>query len=154
RLTRTSRRRWPCNRLQDGGSLIDVIRSADALAEKLAELARGVRDAARTMIRQESEHGQLCRWHRAFQTELIHDLTEEDFADAYAQTITYGLLTAAILRVAMSEGSDGPAPIADDLSDIAPVANPFLKETLQTLIQPGGRKGRIDFDELGIQDVV
>jgi len=134
--------------------LIGVIRSADALAEKLAELARGVRDAARTMIRRESEHGQLRRWYRAFQTELIHDLTEEDFADAYAQTITYGLLTAAILRAATSEGSNGPAPIADDLSDIAPGANPFLKETLQSFIQPGGRKGRIDFDELGIQDVV
>lgn len=131
-----------------------VIRTADALAEKLAELARGIRDAAQTMIRHESERGQLRRWYRAFQTALIHDLTEEDFADTYAQTITYGLLTAAISRTDMSEGRHGTALIADNVADIVPVTNPFLKEMLRTFLKLGGRKGGIDFDELGIQDVV
>jgi hypothetical protein len=131
-----------------------VIRTSDALAEKLAELARGIRDAARTMIRHESERGQLRRLHRAFQTTLIHDLTEEDFADTYAQTITYGLLTAAISRTEMSEGRHGTALIAENVADIVPVTNPFLKEMLQTFLKLGGRKGGIDFDELGIQDVV
>src|SRR6185436_10595276 len=91
---------------------------------------------------------------KAFHAALIHDLDDERFADTYAQTITYGLLTAAISRTEMSEGRHGTALIADNVADIVPVTNPFLKEMLQTFLKVGGRKGGIDFDELGIQDVV
>ena len=131
-----------------------VIRTADALAERLALLARGIRDAATTLMDHESERGLLRSLHQAFQTALIHDLSEADFADTYAQTITYGLLTAAISRTEMSEGRYGTALIAQNVTDMVPITNPFLREMLQTFIQAGGRRGGIDFDELGIQDVV
>ncbi len=131
-----------------------VIRTADALAERLALLARGIRDAATTLMAHESERGPLRRLHKAFQTALIHDLSEADFADTYAQTITYGLLTAAISRTEMSEGRYGTALVAGNVTDMVPITNPFLREMLQTFIQAGGRRGGIDFDELGIQDVV
>ena len=131
-----------------------VIRTADALAEVLAELARGIRDRARLLMRSESERGALTKLYKAFQVALIHDLTPESFADTYAQTITYGLLTAAISRTEMSAGRHGTALIADNVADMVPVTNPFLKEMLQTFLSAGGRKGGIDFDELGIQDVV
>jgi hypothetical protein len=131
-----------------------VIRTADALADRLAVLARGIRDAARTLMDHESERGPLRRLHKAFQTALIHDLSEADFADTYAQTITYGLLTAAISRTEMSEGRYGTALVAENVTDMVPITNPFLREMLQTFLQAGGRRGGIDFDELGIQDVV
>ncbi|MDG4594667.1 MAG: hypothetical protein P9F75_03070 [Candidatus Contendobacter sp.] len=131
-----------------------VIRTADALAETLAALARGIRDAALTLLRHESAQGPLQKLLKAFQTALIHDLTEEGFADTYAQTITYGLLTAAISRTEMSEGRHGTALLAENVADIVPVINPFLKEMLPTFLTVGGRRGGIDFDELGIQDVV
>lgn len=131
-----------------------VIRTADALAQRLAALARGIRDSARTLMRSESEHGPLRQLHKAFQTVLIHNLTEEDFADTYAQTITYGLLTAAISRTDMSSGRYGTALLTEDIARIVPVTNPFLKEMLATFLKLGGRKGGIDFDELGVQDVV
>jgi hypothetical protein len=131
-----------------------VIRTADALVETLAALARSIRDAALTLLQLESEKGPLCQLLKAFQTALIHDLTEESFADTYAQTITYGLLTAAISRTEKSEGRYGTILLADNVADMVPVTNPFLKEMLQTFLTVGGRKGRIDFDELGIQDVV
>ncbi len=131
-----------------------VIRTADLLAEELARLARGIRDKARRMLAAESEKGPLTQLFKAFQTALIHDLTPAHFADTYAQTITYGLLTAAISRTEMSEGRHGTALLADDIANIVPVTNPFLKEMLQTFLKVGGRKGGIDFDELGIQDVV
>jgi hypothetical protein len=131
-----------------------VIRTADALAEALAALARRIRDAALLLLEHETETGALRSLHKAFQTALIHDLSEADFADTYAQTITYGLLTAAISRTEMSDGAYGTALIAENIADIVPVTNPFLKEMLQTFLQVGGRKGGIDFDELGIQDVV
>jgi len=145
------RKQWtPAFRHQVG----HVIRTADALAEHLAELACTIRDAAATLMAHETEHGPLRRLHKAFQTALLHDLTEADFADTYAQTITYGLLTAAFSRTEMSEGRYGTALIADNLTDMVPITNPFLREMLETFIRVGGRQGGIDFDELGIQDVV
>lgn len=135
-----------------------VIRTADALAARLAELARRIRSAAETIMAHESERGRLRKLHKAFQTALIHDLTEADFADTYAQTITYGLLTAAISRTDMSGGEGGTALVAENITDMVPVTNPFLKEMLGTFLHAGGRQGGqrngIDFDELGIQDVV
>lgn len=131
-----------------------VIQTADLLAEELARLARGIRDKAKRMLAAETERGALTRLYKAFQTALIHDLTAESFADTYAQTITYGLLTAAISRTEMSEGRHGTALIAQNVVDMVPITNPFLKEMLQTFLKAGGRKGGIDFDELGIQDVV
>lgn len=131
-----------------------VISTADLLAEELAKLARGIRDKAVKMIAAESSEGPLRKLHKAFQTALIHDLTENDFADTYAQTITYGLLTAAISRTEKSDGRHGTFIIAENVTDMVPMTNPFLREMLQTFLTIGGRKGGIDFDELGIQDVV
>lgn len=131
-----------------------VIQTADHLAEVLAALAKGIRDAAATLMEHETDKGPLTKLYRAFQANLIHDLTPEGFADTYAQTITYGLLTAAISRTEMSEGRRGTALVAANVADMVPVTNPFLKEMLQTFLKAGGRKGAIDFDELGVQDVV
>jgi hypothetical protein len=135
-----------------------VIRTADALAARLAELAGKIRAAAVTIMEHESERGRLRKLHKAFQTALIHDLTQADFADTYAQTITYGLLTAAISRTDMLGGEGGTALVAENITDMVPVTNPFLKEMLGTFLHAGGRSGNgrngIDFDELGIQDVV
>jgi hypothetical protein len=64
--------------------------------------------------------------HAAFKEALIHDLSEDDFADMYAQTIAYGLLTA---RVSRPTGL-----VADNLRDMVPVTNPFLKEMLETFV--------------------
>lgn len=106
------------------------------------------------MMQAESDRGPLTKLYKAFQAALIHDLTEENFADTYAQTITYGLLTTAISRTEMSGGRHGTALIADNVTDMVPITNPFLREMLDTFLKVGGRKNGIDFDELGIQDVV
>lgn len=131
-----------------------IIRTADLLASELARLARNIREVAGRLLDAETDKGPLTQLYRAFQTALIHDLTPASFADTYAQTITYGLLTAAISRTEMSEGRHGTALIADNLTDMVPITNPFLREMLQTFLKVGGRKGGINFDELGIQDIV
>ena len=41
---------------------------------------------------------------KAFQEALVHDLDEDGFADMYAQTIAYGLLSA---RIADPHEEDG-----------------------------------------------
>jgi hypothetical protein len=131
-----------------------VIRTSDHLAEVLAGFARAIRENVSVKLAAESEQGPLTKLYKGFQSSLIHDLTEETFADTYAQTITYGLLTAAISRTEMSEGRAGTALIAENVTDMVPVTNPFLREMLTEFLAVGGRKGGIDFDELGIQDVV
>jgi hypothetical protein len=131
-----------------------TIQTADMLAKVLASLARGIRDRCKTLIDAEPEDGPLKTLFKAFQSALIHDLTEETFADTYAQTVTYGLLTAAISRTDRSGGGGGTFVQADNITDMVPVTNPFLKEMLQSFLQAGGRRGGLDFDELGVQDVV
>jgi uncharacterized protein YukE len=132
-----------------------VIRTSNDLADALAHFARKIRDAATTIMAHESEaKGQLRKLHTAFRSALIHDLSEADFADTYAQTVTYGLLTAAISKTEMSEGRHGTALSAEDMTAMVPVTNPFLKEMLESFLQAGGRRGGMDFDELGINEVV
>lgn len=124
----------------------EVIKTSQQLAIQLADLARSIRRRANSVLRIESDKGPLRKLYAAFKEALIHDLSEDDFADMYAQTISYGLLTARVSRPA--------ALVADNLTDMVPVTNPFLKELLETFLKVGGRKGKIDFDELGINDVV
>jgi hypothetical protein len=79
-------------------------------------------------------------------------LSADDFADMYAQTIAYGLLTARVSRYA---GPGEPAAVSPrNLTDLVPITNPFLKDLLGMFLTVGGRKGKLDFDELGVNDVV
>jgi hypothetical protein len=123
----------------------EVITTTTELVEELARLADGTRRRARTILARESERGPLRRVYTAFKAALIHDLTEDDFADVIAQTISYGLLIARFSRAAIS---------AQNLVDMVPATNPFLRELLGTFLALAGRQSAFDFDELGIQDVV
>jgi len=129
----------------------EVINTSRELSVRLAELARTLRNRIQTALKIETENGTLTKLMKAFQTSLIHDLDPDGFADMYAQTIAYGLLTA---RIANPKGIT-----ADHLHEQMPVTNPFLKELMETFLHVGGRRGRtrtedIDFDELGISEVV
>jgi hypothetical protein len=123
----------------------EVITTTNELVEELARLADATRKRAGAILSRESERGPLRRLYAAFKTALIHDLTEDDFADVIAQTISYGLLIARFSRAAIS---------AQNLVDMVPATNPFLRELLQTFLALAGRQSAFDFDELGIQDVV
>jgi very-short-patch-repair endonuclease len=67
--------------------------TAEDLARELARRTRFLRDQ---VIRPELVQGQgaIYGFYQAFQKYLIAGLTEEQFADLYAQTITYGLFAA------------------------------------------------------------
>ena len=130
----------------------ETIKTSKQLAIALAELARNIRDRINTVLRIESEDGRVTKLMSAFKEALVDDLDEDGFADMYAQTIAYGLLSA---RIANPKGDT-----ADGVAAAMPVTNPFLKELLETFLHTGGRdtknkKGiRLDFDELGVGDVV
>jgi predicted helicase len=112
----------------------------------LAKLAADIRKRVNAILRMETEQGPLRRLQADFKKALIHDLTDDDFADMYAQTITYGLLTARVSRPA--------GLVAENVADMVPITNPFLRDLLSTFLTVGGRKGKIDFDEVGINEVV
>src|SRR5208337_2754988 len=98
----------------------------------------------------ETEAGALTKLMKAFQEALVHDLDADGFADMYAQTIAYGLLSARI--------ADPEKKTADDFAAHMRT-NPFLRELMETFLKVGGRRGKaggpgIDFDELGVSEVV
>ena len=130
----------------------EVVKTSKALAVELAKLARRIRDRIRTVLAIETENGPVTKLMKAFQEALVHDLDAGGFADMYAQTIAYGLLSARV--------TNPKANTADGFAAQLPVTNPFLKELMETFLRVGGRKGKsgrgpgIDFDELGVSEVV
>lgn len=128
----------------------EVVTTSKELSIRLAELARNIRDRIKTALSIEIDKGALTKLMKAFQEALVHDLDAEGFADMYAQTIAYGLLSARI--------ADPHKKTADDFAAHMRT-NPFLRELMETFLKVGGRRGKaggpgIDFDELGVSEVV
>jgi SOS-response transcriptional repressor LexA len=128
----------------------EVINTSKELSIRLAELARGIRYRIKAALAIETERGPLTKLMKAFQQALVHDLDADGFADMYAQTIAYGLLSARI--------ADPEKKTADDFAGHMRT-NPFLRELMETFLKVGGRRGKaggpgIDFDELGVSEVV
>ena len=66
---------------------------------------------------------------------MVDDMDADDFADMYAQTITYGLLSARI--------ADPARTTADDFAGHMRT-NPFLRELMETFLKVGGRQGKAE----------
>jgi hypothetical protein len=128
----------------------EVVTTSRDLSVRLAELARAIRDRIRTAMAIETDKGPLKTLMKAFQVTLVHDLDAAGFADMYAQTIAYGLLSSRI--------ADPKSRTADDFAAHMRT-NPFLRELMQTFLHIGGRRGKaggpgIDFDELCVSEVM
>jgi hypothetical protein len=69
--------------------------TAESLAVELAKRTRFLREiVTRQLLDERDTPGALSGFHDAFKTFLIGTLTTEDFADLFAQTVTYGLFAA------------------------------------------------------------
>lgn len=128
----------------------EVIRTSKQLSEHLAKLAQAVRDRINSVLNIEAESGPITMLMKAFQTTFSHDLDQSNFADTYAQTIAYGLLSTRITNPA--QGS------VDELTN-SMQTNPFLRELLDVFLRVSGRYDgndgtNIDFDELGVSEIV
>lgn len=74
-----------------------TIRTPLKLATMMAERAQAIRDIIEAALLQDLTSGQptdLGSQYHTFKRQLIHDLTEKQFADLYAQTLAYGLFAA------------------------------------------------------------
>ena len=72
------------------------VHSASSLAKELAKRTRFLKDEVVRIELDEAHksNDSILGFYEAFQKYLIKGLTEEDFADLYSQTITYGLFAA------------------------------------------------------------
>ncbi len=118
------------NRLRDFASTTPLsVTSSKRLAEMMAGKAAIIKDImGRALVAdfktQEEGKGttDLVGQYEAFKANLIHDITVEEFADIYAETIAYGLFAARL-------HDESPATFTRaEALELLPKSNPFLRE--------------------------
>ena len=120
-----------------------TIRSAASLASRMAEVASGVRDEVRSLYEVETADGPLRQLFTELQQNLRSDLDPASFADMYAQTMVYGLLSARITN---------PEDFTPNSLDAAlTFENPLLDALYASFRQQGAQ--HIDVDEFGLHDL-
>jgi len=102
-------------------------RAVEELARSLARATRILRQATCAAIKAAPE-GALATLLREWREVLFHEASDEDFADAYAQTVTYGLLTARL-------DLEGRLTVGAAL-DALRARHPFLGAALRLLTDP------------------
>lgn len=98
-----------------------TIQSAKKLAEMMAGKARMMREVFKATLEAEND-STLKDQMAAFKSILMHDLDAAQFADIYAQTITYGLFTARLHDHTLDTFSRGES------LTLIPASNPFLRQ--------------------------
>jgi type I restriction-modification system DNA methylase subunit len=125
-----------------------TIETAKDLASRMAKLAAATREMVNQVYVYEKPNGPLHRLYDNFKRVLIHDLSVDDFADMYAQTVAYGLFSARVTRTGKFA--------LENVVGMIPNTNPFLRELLEECLKvgAGNRKHQIDLDELGVGELV
>jgi predicted helicase len=100
------------------------------LAKRMASLAQLMRDAIKTALDDVDKGGTLREQLESFQRVLIKDLTVEQFADMYAQTICYGLFAARC-------NTDNVQTFSRETAAFKlPKTNPFLRSIFGQIAGP------------------
>ena len=100
------------------------------LAVRMARLARMIRDVIVAAFEKEPESGTLHGQFVAFRDHLIPDLSVEQFADMYAQTVAYGLFAAR------ATGNGGQEFSRQNAAYLLPKTNPFLRRLFNHIAGP------------------
>jgi len=100
------------------------------LAQRMASLAQLIRDAISRALDDRDKGGMLREQLESFQKVLIKDLTSNQFADMYAQTICYGLFAARC-------NTDNPESFSRETAAFKlPKTNPFLRSIFGQIAGP------------------
>lgn len=107
-----------------------AINSPSALARMMANKARMMADVIEKALMQDAasdETSELESYLEGFREHLLHDLTEKQFADLYAQTLAYGMFAARL-------HDDTPETFSrSEAARLLPKSNPFLRELFQKI---------------------
>ena len=125
----------------------EVIRTSHELTVKLAEKALKIKKQILDIYEVETEKGYVHLLFRDFKDSLIHDLSKEQFADMYAQTVVYGLFSARCMDNTPEDFS------VREAVECIPDTNPFLKRLMKECLGEGKRR-MLTFDELEVANVV
>ena len=110
------------------------INSPKELAERMARLTHIVRDIIVAAFEKDQASDWLRSWRRAFKEVLIADLDQprrtSDFADMFAQTLSYGLFTARVMDDSQKEFTRAEA------QRLIPRSNPFLRNFFIDISNP------------------
>jgi len=101
------------------------------LAKQMARLAHRLRDLVTSAIQKELNLPSLGNLYKAFCDTLVPDLTTEQFADMYAQTIAYGLFAARC------NSPNGVTFTRQYARDLVPKTNPFLRNIFDHIAGAG-----------------
>lgn len=97
---------------------------AEKLARRMAHLAKMIDRAITATFEQERENGPFHAQYHAFQDALIPSLTEAEFADMYAQSLTYGMFAARVHQF----DKGGGELTRYNIFKYLPSTNPFLAD--------------------------
>ncbi len=109
-----------------------AISSSEDLAKQMARLTRSLRLAIVEALKAETELGELHQLKRVFNEIELQDISETEFADMYAQTLSYGLFAA---RVGHAQNPDSSPFDRRTAATYIPATNPFLRRLFNTLVE-------------------
>ena len=99
-----------------------TITSPSDLAERMAGKANLIKDVLRNALTDsETAESELSAQYQAFKENLIHDISADDFADIYAETIAYGMFAARLHDKTLDSFS------RQEALELLPRSNPFLR---------------------------
>ena len=124
-----------------------TIQDSSTLTIQLAAEAQNIRNRILSILDVETKNGYVHLLYDKFKDTLIHDMTEQQFADMYAQTVVYGLFSARCMDDTQDDFS------AAEAIDCIPSTNPFLKSLMRECLGSQG-SNKLSFDELEIGNVV
>lgn len=110
----------------------EIISRPEDLARQMARLTKAIRLATETALSIEDSEGDLHQLKQGFSEVLLPNLSDADFADMYAQTISYGLFAA---RVGHAQNPGGEAFTRRTAGTYIPATNPFLKRLFNTIVE-------------------
>ena len=112
-----------------------TITSSKRLALRMAGKAILIKDIlARSLFQDKKankeDETELSGQYRAFKEHLIHDISLEDFADIYAETIAYGMFAARLHDETLDTFS------RQEALELLPKSNPFLRNLFSYIAGP------------------
>lgn len=124
-----------------------TIKDSSTLTVQLAAEAQNIRNRILDVLEVESKNGYVHLLFNKFKNTLIHDMTKQEFADMYAQTVVYGLFSARCMDITQDDFS------AEEAVECIPSTNPFLKSLMKECLG-SQNNSKLSFDELEIGNVV
>lgn len=118
--------------LRLGNAAPQSIRSAKVLADKMAQKAKLIANILHNAMnidpqKQTDDDRDLWGKLNTFRQYLVHDMTDRQFVDFYAQTVLYGLFVARIYDTTPESFS------LPEAAELIPGSNPFLSKIFRDL---------------------